>query len=259
MQISKKVGALLIASLGLACAQDGGIVDDGAIGAVEMAITSVPTGVGCVVVAATGGIMVKKNFNVTAGASVKLSMGGLPVGSVKLDAAAYAGVCPPSSAATALWVAETKTVTLVGGISTPVTLTLRKAAGIDATIDFNGNACQTGLSLCGTSCVNLSSDVKNCGACGNACLSGASCSNGVCAGVCPKLICSGTCVDPATDPNNCGTCGRACSAGAVCSGGTCACPKLICNGTCVDPATDPRNCGTCGVVCLTTCKAGICQ
>src|SRR5215218_4308026 len=53
---------------------------------------------------------------------------------------------------------------------------------------------QAGQSNCRGSCVFLSSDPNNCGACGNICAGGTSCSNGTC--LCPtesQTNCGGTC------------------------------------------------------------------
>src|SRR4051794_35013625 len=88
----------LLALLGAACAPTDAVDDDGPA-EVELAVTSVPTGVGCLVAIATGGITVKRNFSVTAGATSRVTMKGLPTGSIKLDAAAYGGTCPPASTA----------------------------------------------------------------------------------------------------------------------------------------------------------------
>ncbi len=41
-------------------------------------------------------------------------------------------------------------------------------------------ACPAGLTRCGTSCVNIATDVANCGACGRACASGDACGTGLC-------------------------------------------------------------------------------
>ena len=45
-----------------------------------------------------------------------------------------------------------------------------------------GGVCASGYAQCGTECVDLSTDPRNCGACGHACAVGVACSGGVCAG-----------------------------------------------------------------------------
>src|SRR5262249_18498296 len=71
-------------------------------------------------------------------------------------------------------------------------------------------ACATpGLVSCDCVCVDLRSDPKNCGSCGN---------------VCPaekSSCCAGTCIDLQDDPTNCGTCGTACGSNQSCCGGQC--------------------------------------
>ena len=47
--------------------------------------------------------------------------------------------------------------------------------GVDIPVD---GPCGPGETLCGTECVDLDSDVNNCGFCGNACAGGDVCSNG---------------------------------------------------------------------------------
>jgi hypothetical protein len=79
--------------------------------------------------------------------------------------------------------------------------------------------------------VSLSSDVKNCGACANACSSAggtASCDDGIC-----RISCSAGHADCNVDASD------GCEA---------------------DLATDAKNCGQCGVMCDGgTCSAGACQ
>jgi hypothetical protein len=84
-------------------------------------------------------------------------------------------------------------------------------------------------------CVDLQTDPKNCGACGNDCSTCHSCGGECCAGVCGlcfaagQICCQGSyCVNPFTDPENCGGCGvddpvHVCAAGEICCGGSGVC------------------------------------
>jgi len=91
--------------------------------------------------------------------------------------------------------------------------------------------CSAGYSKCGVECwINskFSSDVNNCGACGNKCPAdifgrGATCSNGVCLTPCMfgTARCGTQCIDVKTDPNNCGGCGKVCALNQCCSNGVC--------------------------------------
>jgi hypothetical protein len=127
---------------------------------------------------------------------------------------------------------------------------------------FAQGSCPSGQTVCNGTCVNMSTDPKNCGKCGNTCASG-SCESGVCAG-CPsgQTVCNDTCVNINTDPKNCGKCGNICASGS-CENGICAaCPsgQTVCNDTCVDISTDPNNCGKCGNTCAPgeSCLNGVC-
>jgi len=141
-----------------------------------------------------------------------------------------------------------------------------------------------GLSCCGGDCVDISLDINNCGACGNACTDGKSCHEiaiGVWGCTCRdwETECKGGCADLQRDPNNCGRCGRVCPSGD-CANGVCYCGgtfgdtcgpcetcnkdanqcepttcgggQACCGSGCVDTQTDPNNCGACG----NTCGAG---
>ncbi len=99
---------------------------------------------------------------------------------------------------------------------------------------------------CGTGiiCYDLAHDVRNCGACGNACQPGpyetAACLSGRCVYSCVEgaVRCNGACTYLDWDPDNCGACGNVCPASApVCVAGACSertcmpyCPALWCGG-----------------------------
>jgi hypothetical protein len=112
-------------------------------------------------------------------------------------------------------------------------------------------ACPPGQTLCGNTCVDETSDVHNCGACGNDCTTkqnvvSATCVGAACVPTCPSfnafpnlppdqqspwLSCpgdNGACITPPSSNSNCGACGIDCSTlplnsrgfGAVCSTNT---------------------------------------
>ena len=79
--------------------------------------------------------------------------------------------------------------------------------------------CPSPKVLCNGKCVDLSTNRRNCGACGHACAPGQKCVNGVCgagaasgggAGNCkaPKVMCNGKCVNLSINRENCGRAGR---------------------------------------------------
>ena len=135
--------------------------------------------------------------------------------------------------------------------------------------------CASPRSLCGSACVDLSTDPSHCGRCGSGCPAGRPCTSGVCiADDCPGgQFCAGTCVRTSVDPSNCGGCGQRCCAGNLCSGGVCvvACPAGMtsCPGSmstcmgnvCADTRTDPTHCGACATRCAAgeTCVDGACR
>jgi hypothetical protein len=128
--------------------------------------------------------------------------------------------------------------------------------------------CVAPSSACGDACVDLSSDVGNCGSCGAACGAGQTCMNGSCeaSSPCqsPLTQCGGACVDLDTDPQNCGGCATLCVGADVCSQGTCtaSCSEGLsqCGQACVDLSSDLLHCGDCDQVCQPgqTCETGVC-
>ncbi|MCB9593508.1 MAG: hypothetical protein H6719_12310 [Sandaracinaceae bacterium] len=157
----------------------------------------------------------------------------------------------------------------------------------------SGRACAVGQTCCPGSgnCVDMMTDVNNCGGCGVTCGAGEMCSGGrcTCAGTmgsvgggsaCPgtPTCCPGVgCRDLTSDNNNCGMCGMMCTGGTSCMGSSCSgCDGMsMCGGgtTCCSPAgcrntnNDPAHCGGCGLSCggggtggtAETCSSGICR
>jgi hypothetical protein len=119
----------------------------------------------------------------------------------------------------------------------------------------------------GAGCIDVRSDPRNCGACGNACGLGQVCASGVCTTTCSagQVACAGACVALASDPHNCGSCGHGCPDGQACVGGTCTlvcgAGQVVCGGACTTLASDPANCGACGHACASSqvCANGTCE
>ena len=137
--------------------------------------------------------------------------------------------------------------------------------------------------LCGTSCVDTTSDPGNCKTCGNACPAGAhetaTCVNSACSFTCTGTYsaCNGGCADFSNDNSNCGSCGNPCGPGTTCSGGHCVCNTSSgCNGCCSGGTTceafgnqsssscgaGGASCGGCsisGQTCASVSNGGACQ
>jgi hypothetical protein len=94
-------------------------------------------------------------------------------------------------------------------------------AGLDAAPDGSADSGCAAESFCGGACVDTTSDSRNCGACGAACLVHQVCSASKCECAPGAKSCKGSCVDTAIDPANCGGCGSSCPAGSVCTDGVC--------------------------------------
>ncbi len=147
--------------------------------------------------------------------------------------------------------------------------------------------CADDKTFCGDVCIDLKTDIDNCGECGKACAYGLSCINGKCLG---NTNCGGVSYNTATSLDHCGTCNHRCSDGTTCIDGECvagsgpaycgdktvqlntpehceSCApcadglicqnnqcvagqgKMICNNIVVDSTKDSANCGSCGNVC----------
>jgi hypothetical protein len=128
----------------------------------------------------------------------------------------------------------------------------------DASGKLLNGCCPQGYTACNGQCVadsTFSSDVWNCGYCGNMCTraipnSYPVCAISVCSFACNSgyTFCAGPgCVSLTNDVNNCGACGKVCSPGVACQGGVCQCI----------PSCGGANCGGpdgCGGVCPACCS-----
>jgi hypothetical protein len=151
------------------------------------------------------------------------------------------------------------------------------AGDAGATSDAADASCPMGLMVCGTQCLDTTSDSRHCGGCDAACgsdfrvceASTCVCATGYhpCSGVCSSngsvnscgALCA-TCMVPVNGLSN------ACT-DAGC--GTCSPNYTLCNANtasaaCVDFTSDPSHCGACATVCpvadggVTGCDAGAC-
>jgi hypothetical protein len=131
-------------------------------------------------------------------------------------------------------------------------------------------SCSSGEIPCGSSCVNVFTDKKNCGVCGRTCGTGEICVDARCGPACAvsgTTLCDDSCVDLDTDMNNCGACGTECrtflpnAKGSLCSYGKCIvsqcktdyddCNEIVTDGCEVNLRTDASHCGSCGTKCAT--------
>jgi hypothetical protein len=145
--------------------------------------------------------------------------------------------------------------------------------GLSGCLQTSALDCVGGTTECNVTCVYLSADPANCGACGNACQPSAICVGPPDGGLgecqCPAgvplpdggstiQLCGGQCVDITSNRISCGGCGNLCPSDLpVCAptdagSGQCqvTCGTAVeCNGSCVTLSSDPNNCGSCGNVC----------
>lgn len=154
------------------------------------------------------------------------------------------------------------------------------AAGVECIGGVCG--CPPGQTDCDGTCVDLTSNDTNCGACdydcndhpvGDAAAPPPHMRHGCKASQCTELHCDhsdaiwencngvladGCEVDISSDTNNCAKCGNKCPDGKACfadplkPGIACQCPAglTLCGGTqCLDLESDPNNCGSCNYTC----------
>jgi hypothetical protein len=107
-------------------------------GEVMLSVGTIPDDVACVRVVAAGEFrQVVTDFDVTSGATLGEALSGLPVGKVLFSANAYAQDCASTTKSTApMWLSDEKSVNVVQGKSTSVTLTLYKNGRAKVTVEF---------------------------------------------------------------------------------------------------------------------------
>lgn len=126
--------------VGAGCSSVDDINDEGTASAI-IAITSVPTGVQCVNITATGSRAVTSSFSVMTGTAATLSMQGLPTGSVTFTGNAFAATCPSVVATDVPTFVGVPTVAQLSPTAvTQVTLPMARNARASVTLDFEGDA-----------------------------------------------------------------------------------------------------------------------
>ncbi|HOI18965.1 MAG TPA: hypothetical protein PLX15_03835 [Candidatus Woesearchaeota archaeon] len=126
--------------------------------------------------------------------------------------------------------------------------------------------CATDEKCCNGECINVQTDMNNCGGCKNICTGGYECISGVCKFIDPKIVCANTdcgSVEYNGNTYDCGDCPEIVSTKAGC---------LICeSGVCIDnPRNDPNfvcdpinnECRKSGLTCRNpclVCEEGICS
>jgi hypothetical protein len=132
--------------------------------------------------------------------------------------------------------------------------------------------------LCSGLCVDVQTDARHCGACGNACAAGQSCAAGRCTTICApgQTVCGATCRATQTDPDHCGACDMACptpmNTTRFCAAGACGTSCRAGFGDCDSNAgtgceaslDTVTNCGGCGRACSpanasASCVMGACR
>ncbi|MGE0787360.1 MAG: hypothetical protein AB7S26_16935 [Sandaracinaceae bacterium] len=113
--------------------------------------------------------------------------------------------------------------------------------------------CLAPREVCGSQCVDTTSDPRHCGMCNNRCPAGGFCSDGMCSASCasPLTACGESCVDLSSSADHCGDCDTACASDRECVSGGCACAGGLqeCGTACVDRMSSSLHCGRCDNPC----------
>ncbi len=225
----KKIAILSVVSLFTfaACSSASHDRDEESVGSASIAITSVPSDVGCIRIDAQGARSTVRDFDVAPGNSSVLQLASLAVGTVSFRGYAFAGACASVLPTTvAGWISEPVLANVSTSSTVSVTLAMKRNGKASVNVDFQdddaGAAPEAGT-LCtsnaqcpaGMPCVGgVCTSQKVLGA---ACSASTECLSAFCAdGVCCNSVCTGACVAC----NQTGTLGS-CTAAPPVAGETC--------------------------------------
>jgi hypothetical protein len=129
--------ALLAALAGAGCDKDHAPQSE-ETGQAMLSLATIPDNVTCVRVTAAGEFRsVVSDFDVVPGDALAQALTGLPVGAVVFSANAYSAACTSVTKSTIpMWISDEKTVNIVQGRSSSVTLTLYKNGRAKVTVEF---------------------------------------------------------------------------------------------------------------------------
>jgi hypothetical protein len=108
------------------------------VGEAMVTLATIPSDVNCVRILVASTVRdVAHDLDVKAGDTISESLTGLPIGAVTFAANAYAAACSSVTKATVpTWVSEEKTVNLVPGKSSSISLTLLRNGRAKVTVEF---------------------------------------------------------------------------------------------------------------------------
>jgi hypothetical protein len=136
--------------------------------------------------------------------------------------------------------------------------------GDDASVG-DDTSCVTPMTACGSACVDLASDLRNCGKCGNACGAKLVCGKGSCGDTCPSPQTMCGLAAEAGAPHEAGASDGGADATTLDSGAKDSGSSAVDAGGgvpyCATLSTDPANCGSCGHDCGKghVCTNGVCS
>jgi len=215
------------------------------IGTATFNLVNAPADARCLRVVVAGSRTVTRLFDLMPGQTTAFTLNGLPLGNDTFTESAFnvgCGMVTDASIATGL--SAPTPATLQAGVAANVTVVLRRNGTANVTSDFQDDVptCSPPQTLCttpmGPQCVDVGSNVSNCGACGTVCPpvtnAAPACAGGACSFVCNVNFrdCNANPADGCEtnifiDPANCGGCGLVCQAGGSCQNGFCVAPAHV--------------------------------